>query len=238
MSHSLTRRRAALLGVTVLTATALVGCAVDINPGSRATQVREITDVSAVVLATSGNLRLSVGEPSLTITAAESVLERLTTTIEGDTLEIDLPGSWNNPGRIEYDLALPALDTVSIPGSGEVTGELAPDDRLTIDIGGSGQVRLDPVDVSDVAVTISGSGEVTLEGRTDTLAVRVPGAGRYSGSDLVARSAVVSISGSGRADVNATETLDASIAGSGEITYLGEPTVTSNVTGLGRIGEA
>lgn len=79
-----------------------------------------------MVLATSGSLRISVGEPSLTISAGEAVLDRLTTTIDGDTLEIDLTGGSNNPGRIEYDLVLPALDTISIRGSGSVTGRPRP----------------------------------------------------------------------------------------------------------------
>jgi hypothetical protein len=246
MNHARTRTRHAALGATVLAAAALTGCTIindgllDIDPGNRATQTREISDVSAVVLATSGSLRISVGdEPSLTISAGEAVLERLTTEIDGETLVIDLPGPWGgNLGRIEYDLVLPALDTVSIPGSGEVTGELAPADRLTIDISGSGDVRVDPVDVSDVAVTIAGSGSVTLEGRTSTLAVSIPGSGDFTGANLAAATAVVSISGSGEAGVNVTRTLDASISGSGEITYLGDPSVTSNVTGSGDIGAA
>ena len=245
MTNSRTRTRYAALGAAVLTAAALTGCTIindgllDIDPGNRVTETREISDVSAVVLATSGSLRISVGEPSLTISAGEAVLERLTTQVDGDTLEIDLPGAWGgNLGRIEFDLVLPALDTVSIRGSGEVTGALAPADRLTIDISGSGDVRVDPVDVSDVAVSIAGSGSVTLEGRTDSLAVSIPGSGTFAGADLAATTGVVSISGSGDALVNVTRTLDASISGSGEITHLGDPAVTSNITGSGDIGPA
>ena len=245
MNHSRTSARFAALGAVLLTATALSGCTIvndgllDIDPGDRVTETREITDVSAVVLGTSGSLRVSVGEPSLTITAGEAVLDRLTTEVDGDTLKIDLPGVWTgNLGRIEYDLVLPALDTVSISGSGEVTGELAPDGSLAIDITGSGDIRLDPVDVSDVAVTIAGSGSVALEGTTTTLAVSIPGSGSFTGLDLLADTAVVNISGSGEAEVNVEESLDASISGSGEISYLGDPSVISNVTGSGDVGRA
>ncbi len=243
MNHFLTHRLAAI-GSAALAAATLTACTIttdgfiEVDPGNRVTESREITEVSSVVLKTSGNLRLTVGEPSLTITAGERALERLTTTIHGDTLEIDLTGRWGNPGRIDYDLVLPELDTISIQGSGAVAGEVAPGDRLTIDISGSGQVQLDPVDVSDVAVSISGSGSVSLEGQTETLAVSLPGSGNFAGHDVLARSAVVSISGSGRADVNASQTLDASIAGSGQISYLGDPRVTSNITGSGSVREA
>ena len=81
MNRSRNRTRLAALAVATLTAAALSGCTIindgllDIDPGSRATQTREITDVSAVVLATSGSMRISVGEPSLTISAGEAVLE-------------------------------------------------------------------------------------------------------------------------------------------------------------------
>lgn len=243
MNQSTIRRVAA--GAVALTAVALTGCTittdgfVDLDPGDRTSETRAISDVSAVRLATSGNMHLMVGdEPSLTITAGESVLERITSEVRGGTLEIDMRGRWSNPGRIDYELVVSELDTLVISGSGTISGGLGATDSVVVDIPGSGDVRLDPLDVSDVAVTIAGSGTVTLEGRTDSLAVSVPGSGDFTGADLSSRTAVVSISGSGQARVNVQQTLDASIAGSGRITYLGDPRVTSNITGSGHVGRA
>ena len=49
----------------------------------------------------------------------------------------------------------------------------------------------------------------------------------------------VSIEGAGRATVNATESLKASIDGAGIITYSGDPKkVERNIDGIGRIAKA
>ena len=53
---------------------------------------------------------------------------------------------------------------------------------------------------------------------------------------LVARDATVGVPGSGRVQVHATDTLRATIAGSGAIFYRGDPSsVTQSVTGSGVI---
>ena len=56
--------------------------------------------------------------------------------------------------------------------------------------------------------------------------------------ELTTLDAAVTIYGSGEAQVNATETLDASIAGAGSITYLGDPEVSRRITGSGEIRDA
>lgn len=260
--------RPALLLATAITALAasavLTGCDVSVDldgvdPGDRATEERSITDVSAVELATTGTLSLGVGdEPSLTITAGESVLDRLTTEITGDTLVIDLPGSWRNPGRIDYDLVLPALSSVTLSGSDAVDGDIGGTGAIELRINGSGEIELDEIEASDLTVTIDGSGAVevddvvaggttvlvdgsgavTLDGSTDTLDVAIPGSGDVRLADLEARDAVVRIDGSGEAEVHATGTLDAAIGGSGRIAYAGDPDVTRDIEGSGEIEEA
>jgi hypothetical protein len=45
----------------------------------------------------------------------------------------------------------------------------------------------------------------------------------------------IEIDGVGTADVQAAQTLDVVIAGSGVVTYSGAPTITQNITGTGRL---
>ena len=65
------------LGAVVLV---LTGCAVPVPPGPVVTEDRTVaSDVHAVVLATSGNLDVVVGdETTLTISAPQPILDRLT----------------------------------------------------------------------------------------------------------------------------------------------------------------
>lgn len=247
----------AAVGLTACDATLTVG---DGAAGPRDTVTREIEPVSAVRLGTAGIMHVEVGDtPSLTITASERVLEEITAVVHGDTLEIELPGAWINPGPIEYELVLPALSSITVAGSADVDGDLTPDgedvtvavtgsgtvelggataDAVTVSISGSGDVRLDDVAARSVDVEIRGSGTASLEGTTDELAVRIPGSGDVAGADLVARDATVEIRGSGTVTVHATGTLDARISGSGDVRYLGDPEVTSDVRGSGDVGPA
>lgn len=259
------RRTATAAVVALLGAAALTACDGEIvigdgDTGPRETVSQELTPVSTVDIGTSGTMHVVVGdEPSLTITAGHEVLEEITAVVHGDTLTIDLHGMWINTGRIEYELVMPALSSVVVSGSADVTGEIAPTgaatvtidgsgdvdvtgagaaDEVTVDIEGSGGVRLGDLDAQQVTVAIDGSGEVTLAGRTAVLGVRIPGSGDVDADDLLAADVTVQIDGSGEALVHAAETLDVVIEGSGDVRYTGDPQVSEDIDGSGDVGRA
>ncbi|MBW7883566.1 MAG: DUF2807 domain-containing protein, partial [Caldilineaceae bacterium] len=65
--------------------------------------------------------------------------------------------------------------------------------------------------------------------------VSMSGAGSYDAKELACQIADVSISGLGSAVVNVSERLEVSISGAGTVEYIGNPTVTQNISGLGRV---
>lgn len=245
----------------LLLAGALAACDVRIDTGSDATgdevtETRDITAVTRVELRTTGTLNLAVGaEPGLSVTGRSDVLDDLTTTVEGDTLVIDLDRSWRRTGFLEYDLVLPALSGVVLSGSGGVFGVLGGDDavelridgsgemgikdlaadEITAAIHGSGDITLRDVSASDVDIVVEGSGDIEVSGRTDHVRVAIPGSGSVDAAALDARTGDVTIDGSGETTVNVAETLAAAIDGSGDITYLGEPEVERRIDGSGDI---
>lgn len=259
------RRSLTVAVVALLGAVGLTACDGDLHfgdgaGGPRATVTREIDPVTSVEIGTSGTMEVSVGEePSLTITAGEEVLDRITAVVHGDTLEIDLPGAWINVGTIRYELVVPALAGVSIEGSADVRGELAPagepvqiridgsgdvdltgaaGSSVSVAIDGSGDIALEDVAADDAEVVIDGSGNVTLRGTSTTLTVAIPGSGDVDAGDLVAQDVTVDVGGSGTVLVHAERTLDGRIDGSGDVLYRGDPEVTTDVDGSGDIGRA
>lgn len=252
-------RPAVLVALAVPAAAALAGCSfyVDLGQerGPEQTQERDVTAVAGVELKTTGSLTLAVGEPSLTVTAGERVLDDLVTEIRGDALVIDLPSRWHDAGDIHYELTMPALSVVELSGSGEITGDIAGTgsdelsvggsgrievdhvtaDGLTVSVDGSGEVLVGDVSASRTTVTIGGSGRAVLSGDTDELSVAIPGSGEVDVADLVAQDAVVEVDGSGDVAVNVVRTLDAAVAGSGTVTYAGDPDVRQSVTGSGSV---
>lgn len=230
-------RLARALALTAVTAVVLNGCAgVVTSRGEPVTEEREVSDVHAVTLAAVGSLTVSTGAtPSLTITADEGVLGRITSEVDDGHLVLGLPGRLVNVGAIHYDLVVPRLDEVQVDGAGAVRGTVTGADALTVGLSGAGSVDLAGVDVDSLLVTIEGTGSVDLTGRAGQQEVRIDGAGNYRGHDLDSQDATVAIAGVGAADVLTTGTLAAEISGAGSITYAGDPEVTTRLDGVGRV---
>ncbi|WP_250446211.1 head GIN domain-containing protein [Actinotalea sp. C106] len=221
----------AVVGLVVL-----AGCGSTAAVGPRTTETREIAEVTAVELATSGDLTVEHGtSPSLTVTAGERVLPRLTSEVDDGVLRLGTERSfgWRGPGAVSYHLVVTDLEAVELAGSGDITVDRADGETLAVSIQGSGAVRVDGVDVQGAAVSVAGSGDVVLGGRAAELQVSIEGSGAYEGEGLTSRDAAVSIAGSGDVDVEATRTLDVSIAGSGSVTHGGGARVTSDIQGSG-----
>ena len=86
------------------------------------------------------------------------------------------------------------------------------------------------------ALRLSGTGDLTATGSTRALDATLDGTGAMRLSGLVARDVHATLSGTGAIDVTATRTLEASVPGTGQITYNGRPGhVTQSITGTGAV---
>jgi hypothetical protein len=226
--------RILLPSVLALGAVALVltGCAVPVPPGPVVTEDRIVaSDVHAVVLATSGNLKVVIGdETALTISAPEPILDHGVLTL----------GSVGGPllnafDSIRYTLTLPLIDALELVGSGDVDVDFAGAENVEIEIDGSGDIQAVGIDARGVRVDISGSGDATVSGAADDGEFTIVGSGDLDASELRVGAGAAEVSGSGDLSVHAVDSLDASISGSGEIRYEGSPRLSSDISGSGNI---
>ncbi len=220
----------------------------------------EVAGFDEVELGTIGQLTIKLGdEETLRVEAEENLLEYFEVEVRDDKLHIDSRdgvGLW--PTRpVNFYLTVKSLEAVELSGSGniEVTDDLEADAFATT-IGGSGNVTLAKVSAPTVVFTVDGSGNIEGSGvDADTLTVKISGSGKimvdggeaarqtvtiagsgtYQAEELDSQEAEVQIPGSGSATLTATEDLTAHISGSGDIRYIGEPTVNQTVTGSGRV---
>lgn len=248
-------------GVVLLTGLLLVGAGLSacasLDPGPRKTEDRPVEDVAVVELATSGSLDVTLGPmPSLTITAGDQVIDRLTADVESGVLRLgfrDEPHEY--VGEIHYELVVSTLSSISVLGSGDARVDFAGATDPSIIVRGSGDVEAIGVDAQTVALTLDGSGSigvddaaapqltvridgsggVHIDGSVTAQDVELRGSGDYSASDLDSEDARVTVRGSGQASVSVSRALDAVVAGSGEITYLGDPRVTKDISESGEL---
>jgi hypothetical protein len=207
------------------------------DPGPTRSADREITAVSEVELATSGDLTLTTGPaPSLRITAGRDVLPHLTSEVHGDRLVLGTKGSVGSLGVVRYELVLPAAHVVELSGSGSIRSS-ATSTLEELVLSGSGEIRADGLDVEALTVELSGSGTVTVAGTATRQTLQLDGSGTYRAAELDSTHAEITIVGSGSADVQVTGTLKAVIEGSGSVTYGGGATVDKRIEGSGTVEE-
>lgn len=118
---------------------------------------------------------------------------------------------------IRFVVTMPRIEGAAIGGSGGINVDRVSGRRFDAAIGGSGSLTLGNVAVERLTGSIGGSGSILAAGSTGELRVNLGGSGRFAGERLRARSANVSISGSGGVRAQVDGDASVSIAGSGDV---------------------
>lgn len=200
----------------------LAGCDHIIGPsvtgsGKVVSETRTTDKWNKVEIQGSANVVVDCGSDGpIKLEGDDNILPLISTKVKDGVLVISSDKSYSTHNVIKVHLNTRELSAASLSGSGDVAIH-----------GASGK---------SLALQLSGSGNFDGDGTVDELSANLSGSGEFRLSKLKAGEAAVSIAGSGSADVFCTGTLDASIAGSGSVTYSGHPTdVKKNVSGSGEV---
>jgi len=203
-----------LAGCVVL----VVGCHL---PGVRGnghikTEERPITAFANVDASGAFEIEWQSGSPSLRITTDENLLRYIENEISGDTLRLRTRDHvWPTHG-IKVVISSPTRTGGKMRGAVKLTVKQL-----------SGQT---------FALESKGAAEVVLDGSIDRLLVDMTGASQLAADGLQAKTAEISTTGAGDADVSVTDTLKVVITGAGKVTYSGNPpTIEKQITGAGSI---
>ncbi|WPU95164.1 head GIN domain-containing protein [Mucilaginibacter sabulilitoris] len=207
------------------------------------TQDRHLSGFHAVDLAGSFDVYITQGSTeSVKVEAPSDVIDRIITEVQGGVLKIRSKkdtnwGGWNwgNKKVIIYVTAKD-LNSVGVTGSGDIYfKDGITTNSLKLQITGSGDM-LGKVSVKTLESKISGSGDMKLSGRADESMVSVVGSGDFTARELVTVNTAVRVAGSGDAVVNASDKVEASVSGSGDIHYTGgAKNISSSKAGSGDI---
>lgn len=171
-----------------------------------------VKDLSAISVSGSGDL---IGQGKIT------------------SSDIDLSVSGSGSLQIEVDASGKMEGNVS--GSGEliVKGSCR---SFESDVSGSGEVNLSATIQESADFGVSGSGKIRAEGTVKEVKTSISGSGKVLAANLEADKCDIRISGSGDVEINVKTDLDATISGSGTISYKGNPThVNSHSSGSGSV---
>jgi hypothetical protein len=184
--------------------------------GTMKTESRPISDFSAVHVAGAYQIKWARGNPALTISTDQNLLPLITTSVTGNTLEIDSKENLRPTDGITINISSASLADVRLDGAVSLTASNLSGEGLKLESNGASSINVD--------------GSVT------NLDATLSGASKLNAKSLKTQTATVSLNGACYADVTVTETLNASISGAGVLTYGGNPkSVEKNVSGVGRI---
>lgn len=176
---------------------------------------------------------------TIIIKSQRNIADAINTTISGKTLKIYSNKNLETGIPPEINITMNNLDELEVSGNGEIKcGGTVNAPTMKIKVSGSGKIYFNGV-CNDLETNISGSGEIYMKGSVNTANHEISGSGRLFAYDLLSKNCKTEISGSGDAQVTASESLIAKISGSGNVSYKGSPVkLDTKVTGSGTIQKA
>ena len=215
----------AAIAVILLAIALLAGCTKNATDADQIVGSSRIVSQQRPASAFSGIQLTGVGRvvitqdtvESLRVEANDNIIDKVTTSVHHGLLMIELQqGSYSNI-TLNLFVSMKDIGSLACVGAGEFLN--------------SGQIHADTLRCS-----ISGAGKMTLTGTATRETVIVSGAGDVHNFGLTSTYCVATISGAGNVEVNVLQQLDATINGTGNIAYSGNPQVINQaVSGIGSI---
>jgi hypothetical protein len=195
----------------------VVGCHL---PGVRGngrikTEKRPIATFANVDASGAFEIEWQNGPPALRITTDENLLPYIENNVSEDTLRLRTREHvWPTRG-IKVVISSPTRT------GGRIRGAV----KLTVK----------QLSGPTFALESKGASQVSLDGSIDRLLIDMTGASQLAADGLQAKTAEISTTGAGDAEVAVIDTLNVVITGAGKVTYSGNPTIKKQITGAGSI---
>ena len=185
--------------------------------GDKKSESRDLPSFTTLQLDGSLDVIISSGERyNCIIEGDDNIVPLVITTVKNQRLHISVEKSYSTKHKLVIHLEVPEIKDIILNGSGDI--------------------NLKDVTNENLSLVISGSGDITVTGKVKNLTGVIDGSGDLTLSNLEADFVIITIDGSGDAQVWANKSLKATINGSGDIIYSGNPpNVQSKVNGSGDI---
>lgn len=143
-----------------------------------------------------------------------------------------------NPTMKLY-VSMKNISELRVNGGGKIISEnsLAAS-NLSLAVNGSGSMDVD-IKGDIVKAEVSGSGSLALRGYATSIDALISGSGNINGFTCPIETAKVMVTGSGTCELNVTNTIDATVLGSGQVKHKGNTkTAQKKVYGAGAVERA
>ncbi len=184
--------------------------------GNIKTDERPVSAFSNIDVRGAFTIEWQNGTPSVRITTDENLFPYINSNVSGDTLRLHTREQIRPTHGIRVVISSPTRAGARI----------------------SGAVKLDAKQLSGprFAFESRGASRVSLQGNVDELLADMTGASQLSANELQTKTAEISTTGAGNAEVAVAETLKVAITGAGKVDYSGNPrTIEKHISGAGSV---
>lgn len=208
--------------VLLLVACGLVlsGCKFDrgiAGSGVRKTEKRDLKSFNAIDTTGAYEIDVTCQKPaSFEIEADDNILPLIKTEVRDGILFVSNDQPYHSSKPTILRITLPDLNSVSSHGAGEI--------------------KIADARSNDLKIESTGAASVVASGTARSVTISSSGAGKIDTSNLHAEKARVDVNGASSIDVYASEQLDVSVSGVGNVSYGGNPKVVNkHVSGIGSV---
>lgn len=201
-------------------------------------ETRNVSTFMGLQVNVDAGVNITIGSmTSVEVLGQSNILDILDVRTINNVLVIEYNESVWHHKRLQIDITVPELSLISSFGSGEIiVHNSLTTNELQLDIFGSGGIEIQQLSTIFVNSRIKGSGQITIDGFANMQHVNINGSGNYIATNLLSEEAGLTIFGSGNCNVMATNLLEVTIHGSGNVYYKGDPIKSKfSVFGSGKI---
>jgi hypothetical protein len=215
--NTITIRPFAAAKLLTFAALSLGGCSLSgiRGNGNIVTENRSVREFTSVEAEGAFDIQWEPGPAACAITTDQNLLAHVETSMSGSKLRLEWHGQLRPTNGMKVKLSSAAMSGA----------------RLT------GAVRLTGTKLSGKGFYLEGTGatRVTVDGTANELMATMSGASKLDAASLQVKTAELSISGAGKAEVSASDVLKVAISGAGKVTYSGNPTIEKHISGAGSV---
>lgn len=228
-----------LLSVLSVSALLFASCNTDCQDasGNQVSETRDVGNFTGIEI--SGGMRLVItqgGASSVRVVADDNIQKEVKTRVSGGDLEIEHDSGTCQSGEIIVYVTTTELNKIDAQGAVEISsqGRITSQD-FELSLSGANSVKLD-INASTVYTRSSGASEITLSGQAGKHGLELSGSTNVDAFDFTVGEYSIESSGSGSAEINVLNRLDAEASGASEILYKGNPAkVDANNSGASTI---
>ncbi len=222
---------------TALAMMVLTSCSENEDAGPMVSESRSISNYQEIEV--NGNFNVDISEDhgsGIRVVAPSNRMEFIETYVAGNRLIIsERSNKIEKDDAVRIEISQTMLNEIELNGSGIISGDEIKASSTTVYMNGSGMIDLS-FNVTNMNVEINGSGIIKAFGVTDYLNTTIEGSGSIQARNLESTNADAEIDGSGMIELFVTESLNATISGSGAILYWGNPPyVNVQISGSGNV---